>query len=50
MKHEIHFPVDHPRQRALPDAPLVMHRQVLERSFSWPGMFRFLSLMRLRGG
>ena len=48
MKHETHFRVDHLRQRELPDAPLVVHRQVLERSFDWSGLVWFWTLVRLR--
>ena len=31
MKHETIFPVEHLRQRSLPDAPMVVPPQVLER-------------------
>lgn len=48
MKHEINFPVDHLRQRALPDAPLVMPRQVIERHLDWSGLFRLFALVRQR--
>ncbi len=50
MKHETLFPVEHLRQRALPDAPLVMPRQVLERTFDWGGVMRLWSFVRLRRG
>ncbi|HEX4297485.1 MAG TPA: hypothetical protein VHZ56_05635 [Devosia sp.] len=50
MKHETIFAVEHLRQRALPDAPLPMPRQVLERHFDWGGLLRIWSLVRLRGG
>ena len=50
MKHEINFPVDHLRQRDLPDAPIVMPRQVLERRVEWSGLFRLFHLVRLRRG
>jgi len=48
MKHEINFPVDHLRQRALPYAPMAMPRQSIERPFEWGGVFRFLQFVRLR--
>ena len=48
MKHETQFPVDHLRARALPDAPLVMPKQVLERPFDWGGLVRLWSFVRLR--
>ena len=50
MKHEALFPVEHLRNRDLPDAPLVMHRQVLERRFEWVGLGRLWSFVRLRRG
>ena len=50
MKHDNRFPVDHLRQRGLPEAPLVMPRQILERSFDWTGVFRLLTFVRLRRG
>ena len=50
MKHETLFPVEHLRQRDLPDAPMVMHRQVLERQFDWLGLRRIWTLVRLRRG
>ena len=50
MKHDPRFPVDHLHQRGLPDAPLVMPRQILERSFDWTGVFRLLTFVRLRRG
>jgi hypothetical protein len=50
MKHEINFPVEHLRQRDLPDAPMVMPRQVLERPFEWGRMFRLFQFVRLRRG
>jgi len=49
MKHETLFPVDHLRQRGLPDAPLAMPRQVLEQRFEW-SLMRFWTLVRLRRG
>ncbi len=48
MKHETLFPVDHLRQRGLPDAPLSMPRQVLEQRFEWSSLVRFWTLVRLR--
>ncbi len=49
MKHETIFPVEHLRQRSLPDAPLAMHPQVLERPRrSWNAVFRFWAFPRLR--
>jgi hypothetical protein len=48
MKHETLFPVEHLRQRALPDAPMAIERQVLERQFSWAGLFRVFGRVRLR--
>lgn len=50
MKHETLFPVEHLRQRDLPDAPIVMQRQVLERQFDWSGLMRFWTFVRLRRG
>lgn len=50
MKHEIEFPVEHLCQRALPDAPLAMPRQVLERPFRWGGMVRLFAFVHLRRG
>ena len=50
MKHETIFPVEHLRQRALPDAPLVMPRQVLERRIEWGGLLRLWTRVRLRRG
>jgi hypothetical protein len=50
MKHETDFPVDHLRQRDLPDAPLPMPHQVLERPLGWAGVFRLFGLVRLRRG
>jgi len=50
MKHEIDFPVEHLRQRALPDAPMVIPRQVLEVPHRWGSMFRLFALVRLRRG
>ncbi len=50
MKHETLFPVEHLRQRALPDAPLAMPRQVLEQRFEWAGLLRLWTLVRLRRG
>ena len=50
MKHETLFPVEHLRQRALPDAPLAMPRQVLEQRFEWGGLLRLWTLVRLRRG
>ncbi len=48
MKHEINFAVGNFHQRALPDAPLVMPRQVVERHFDWSGVFRLFALVRQR--
>lgn len=48
MKHDIEFPVDHLRQRALPDAPLAMPRQVLQRPFVWGDVLRMFSFARPR--
>jgi len=50
MKHDIEFPVEHLRQRDLPDAPLPMPRQVIERPFGWSGVFRLFAFARLRRG
>ena len=50
MKHETLFPVDHLRQRGLPDAPLAMPRQVLEQRFEWSSLMRIFALVRLRRG
>jgi hypothetical protein len=50
MKHDHLFPVDHLRQRALPDAPLVMPRQVIERRVDWLGLVRLWTLVRLGRG
>jgi hypothetical protein len=50
MKHEIEFPVEHLRQRDLPDAPLAMPHQVIEHPFGWAGVFRIFGLVRLRRG
>lgn len=50
MKHETVFPVEHLRQRSLPDAPLAMPRQVLEAGPGWTSFFRFWTLVRLRRG
>lgn len=49
MKHDVTFPVEHLRQRALPDAPLAMPRQVIERDFGWAGVFRLWSFVLRRG-
>jgi hypothetical protein len=48
MKHEVEFPVEHLRQRDLPDAPMAIQRQVLERPLHWGGMFRWFAFVRLR--
>lgn len=50
MKHDSNFPVDHLRQRDLPDAPLAMPRQVLERRLEWGGVLWLFQLVRLRRG
>jgi hypothetical protein len=50
MKHENLFPVEHLRQRDLPDAPLVMPRQVLERHLDWTSFTRLFAFVRLRRG
>lgn len=50
MKHETLFPVEHLRQRDLPDAPLPMPRQILERHLDWSGFTRFFAFVRLRRG
>jgi len=50
MKHDTLFPVDHLRQRALPEAPLAMPQQVLQRPFEWGSVFRLWTLVRLRRG
>jgi hypothetical protein len=50
MKHDIEFPVEHLSQRALPDAPLAMPHQVLERPFVWVGVFRLFGFVRFRRG
>lgn len=48
MKHETEFVVEHLAQRALPDAPLAMELQVIERRIDWLSLFRRFSLLRLR--
>lgn len=48
MKHETQFIVEQLVQRALPDAPLAMELQVIERQFDWLGMVRRFALLRLR--
>ena len=50
MKHDTRFPIEHLRQRHLPEAPMVMPRQILERPFEWGGVFRLLTFVRLRRG
>jgi hypothetical protein len=50
MRHEAEFHVEYLSQRALPDAPLAMHRQVLERRRPWLGLVRMWLLPRLRKG
>lgn len=50
MKHEIDFPVDHLRQRDLPEAPMAMPRQVLERRLDWGSVLRLFQRVRLRRG
>ncbi len=50
MKHDTLFPVEYLRQRALPDAPVVMPRQIVEQKLEWLGLVRFWTLVRLRRG
>lgn len=50
MKHESDFPVDHLRQRDLPEAPMAMPRQVLERRLDWGSVLRLFQRVRLRRG
>ena len=50
MKHDLDFPVEHLRQRDLPDAPLAIPRQVLEGPRPWAGMFRLFAFVLLRRG
>jgi hypothetical protein len=50
MKHEVDFQVEYLSQRALPDAPLAMHKQVLERPLPWLAFARLWLLPRLRRG
>lgn len=50
MKHHSDFPVEHLRQRDLPDAPLAMPHQVIEQPQGWTGVFRIFGFMRLLRG
>ena len=49
MRHETSFPVEHLRQRDLPDAPLLIERQIIERAFAWPRFARLWSWRVRRG-
>jgi hypothetical protein len=50
MKHETNFVVQHLAQRALPDAPLAVEIQTIERHIDWFRAFRRIPLLRPRRG